>query len=84
MNEIKEVGGISTKEYELRLLKNYISMMPKVYSKRNINWCIVRDLLMQGTSTEGRTSCITKCYELGINPWGPWGYELKGGGKDEN
>lgn len=62
-------------EYEIRLLKNYINKMPKVYRKRNVNWVIVRDLIMQGTSTAGRTSCITRCHDLGIDPWG---YEVKG------
>lgn len=60
---------------EIRLLKNYLSNMPKVYSARNQNWVVVRDLLMQGTSTAGMTSCIAKCRELGIDPYG---HNLKG------
>ncbi len=66
--------------FEIRLLKNYLSNMPKTYRARHINWVIVRDLLMSGTSTAGMTSCITKCHDLGIDPWG---YELKGAVKDE-
>ena len=44
--------------------------MTKAYAKRTVNWVIAQDILMQGTSTSGRTSCITKCEELGIDPWG--------------
>lgn len=67
---------------ELRLLKNYIDNMPKAYRKRNVNWVIVRDLLMAGTLHAGRTSSINKCFELGIDAYD---YELvvKGVAKDE-
>lgn len=67
-------------ELEIRLLKNYLSNMPKVYRFRNQNWVVVRDLLMTGTSHAGQTSCIMKCRELGIDPYG---YDLKGVVKDE-
>jgi coenzyme F420-reducing hydrogenase gamma subunit len=63
------------KDYEIRILKNFISMMPKAYRKRNVNWLVVRDILMRGTSTEGMTSCIAKCKELGIDHSG---YEING------
>lgn len=59
----------SVKELELRILNNFVSKMTKAYSKRTINWCIVRDILMRGTSHMGSSSCIDKCYELGINPY---------------
>jgi len=59
---------------ELRILKNYIRKMPKTYRKYNFNWVIVQDLIMQGTSTAGRTSCIEECNRLGIDPFG---YDLK-------
>lgn len=55
---------------ELRILKNYISNMPKVYRKRNCNWVIVQELIMIGTSKAGMTSSIEECYRLGIDPYG--------------
>ena len=55
------------KETELRILKNFINCMPNVYRKRNSNWCVVQDILMQGTYTAGSTSCRRKCVELGIS-----------------
>lgn len=61
------------KETELIILNNFISSMPKSYRKRTINWCVVRDIFMRGTSTMGSTSCIGKCIDLDINPYG---YEL--------
>jgi len=54
----------------LRILKNYIGKMPKVYRQRNDNAAIVHDLILSSTSTAGRTSCIAKCRELGIDPYG--------------
>lgn len=57
-----------SKEEELRILNNFINMMPKTYRKRNINRVVVRDLLMSGTSKMGSTSCTKKCIELGIKP----------------
>jgi hypothetical protein len=67
-------------ENELRLLKNYLHNKSKAYRQRNANYVIVRDLLMANTSHAGMTSCIMKCYELGINPYG---YNLEGAVKDE-
>jgi len=64
------------KETELRLLDNFIRCMTKAYRQRTLNWCVVRDILMQGTSTAGSTSCIRKCNKLGIEPYG---YELTRG-----
>jgi len=58
------------KAYELRILKNYIDNMPKVYRKRHVNFVIVQDILLWGTSTAGKTSCVNKCIELGIDPYG--------------
>jgi len=57
------------KEAELRILKNFILMMPKTYRMRMMNWCVVRDILMWGTSTSGSTSCAIKCGDLGIDPY---------------
>jgi len=74
---IKALEGIATNydvDYELRLLDNYIHQKPIVYRVRNQNYIIVGDLLMRGTSTSGMASCINKCVELGINPYG---YKLK-------
>lgn len=65
-----------TKSDELRILNNFIENMPKVYRQRNVNWIVVQDILLNGTYTAGSTSCIAKCYELGIVPWG---YDFKEG-----
>lgn len=59
-----------TKKDELRIITNFLKCVKKVYRKQNQNWCVVRDILMNGTSTAGRTSCISKCYDLGIDPYG--------------
>ena len=58
------------KSAELNILRNFIGMMPKTYRNRNQNWVAVRDILMSGTSTAGMTSCIKKCRDLGIDPYG--------------
>jgi hypothetical protein len=58
------------KSSELNILRNFIQKMSKVYRHCNQNWVIVRDLLMSGTNTGGMTSCIEKCRELGIDPYG--------------
>ena len=58
------------KSDELRILKNFLGNMTKAYRQRNMNWVVVQDILMKGTSTAGRTSCCEKCTELGIDPWG--------------
>lgn len=65
---------------ELIILKNFIDIMPKAYRKRTQNWVVVRDILLNRTSTAGQTSCIKKCRELVIDPYG---YELEGGGQGE-
>ena len=70
----EQLKGENMKEYELRILRNYLMMMPKAYRKRTVNWLVVRDILMRGTRTEGMTSCISKCIELGIDHSG---YDLK-------
>ena len=57
------------KNDELRILKNFIGNMTKVYRARNMNWVIVQDILLSGTSKSGRTSCCDKCIELGIVPY---------------
>lgn len=61
---------IETSELELRVLWNFINRMPKTYRARNHNWCIVQDILLNGTRTSGMTSCVMKCVELGIDPYG--------------
>lgn len=58
------------KELEFRLLRNFISHMPKTYRKRNCNWIIVQEFLQRGTSKAGSNSSRAKCTELGIDPWG--------------
>jgi hypothetical protein len=55
---------------EMNIIKNFLRMMPKVYRERHTNWVVVRDILLSGTSTAGRTSCIEKCLQLGIDPCG--------------
>ena len=56
------------KNDELRIVKNFLDNMPKTYRRRNANWSVVQDILMQGTRTAGHTSCCEKCRELGIAP----------------
>lgn len=55
---------------EYRLLRNFISHMPKTYRKRNCNWVIVKDFLQFGTFQGGATSSKNKCLMLGIDPDG--------------
>ena len=54
----------------LRILRNFISCMPKVYRQRYDNAVVVRDIILSGTRTAGRTSCNDYCRELGIDPYG--------------
>ena len=58
------------KEDELRILRNFIRQKPIIYGVKTQNWVVVMDILLSGTSTGGRTSCIKKCIELGIDPYG--------------
>ena len=58
------------KNDELRIVKNFLANMPKTYRRRNANWSVVRDILMQGTHTAGMTSSMHKCWALGIDPDG--------------
>ena len=53
------------KETVFRLIKNHIELMPKVYRKRNCNWCIVSDLTFNG---RGYSESI--CRSLGVDPDG--------------
>lgn len=55
---------------ELDIIENFIHAMPKTYRARNHNHVVVRDILLRKTSTAGMTSCVMKCYELGIDPYG--------------
>lgn len=55
---------------EIRVLENFISMMPKSYRKRNHNWVVVQDIIMDRTRTAGCTSCMDECRRLGIDPYG--------------
>lgn len=59
-----------TKEEELRILKNFIGMMPKTYRNRTMNRTIIRDILLSRTNTAGSTSCTRKCLDLEIDPTG--------------
>jgi hypothetical protein len=54
---------------ELRIVKNFLCHMSKVYRQRYQNWVVVQHILMAGTSTAGATSCVEKCRELGIDPY---------------
>lgn len=58
------------KKMELRIIKNFIAKMPKVYRKRNMNFTIVGDILTAMTSKDGMTSRCEKCKELGLDPYG--------------
>jgi hypothetical protein len=58
-----------TKNEELRILKNFLSCMTKAYRQRTQNWEVVKDILLNRTSTAGQTSCISKCINLGIDPY---------------
>ena len=55
---------------EFRLLKSFISHMPKTYRDRHCNWVIVQNFLQYWTSKQGRHSSIEKCRALGIDPDG--------------
>lgn len=59
-----------TKQETLRILNNFIDMMPKIYRKRNDNINVVRDIILRRTFTAGQTSCIELCRALGIDPFG--------------
>lgn len=58
------------KDNDLRILRNFLENMTKAYRKRSVNWVVVQDILMAGTTTAGSTSCIAKCRDIGIDPWG--------------
>lgn len=57
-------------ETEKRILRNFISSMPKVYRARNQNWVIVQTLITSGTNHAGHTSAIKECLRIGIDPDG--------------
>ena len=67
-------------EMQFRLLRNFISNMPKVYRKRHQNWVIVKEFLQLGTSKGGSTSSIEKCRLLNIDPYG---YSLERGDSND-
>ena len=76
-NEVSNRYNAIIKVAERRILVNFINNMTKVYRERNANWVVVRDILLSGTSTSGRTSCIKKCFDLGIDPYS-YSLESKG------
>jgi len=55
---------------EAIIIKNFVGCMAKSYRGTTQNWKVVKDILMNGTSTAGQTSCIAKCRELRIDPYG--------------
>ena len=57
------------KEDELRIVRNFIDHMPKTYRKHTMNFKVIQNILMEGTSHMGMTSCCKKCVELGIDPY---------------
>jgi len=57
-------------EDELRIVKNFLNSMTKSYASRTLNLRVVGDILLIGTRTSGMTSCVAKCRELGIDPYG--------------
>lgn len=59
-----------SKENELRIVKNFLALMPKSYRQRHQNWFVVQSILIRGTDMAGSTSSIEKCRELGIDPDG--------------
>lgn len=60
----------NTMQFEKRMIRNAMNYMSKAHIKRTQNWVIVQRILMQGTSTAGMTSSVTKCRELGFDPYG--------------
>jgi hypothetical protein len=67
-----------TQHDELRIIKNFLDMMPKTYRKRNHNWVVISHILLYRTSTSGCTSSCDKCRQLGIDPYG---YSLESEGE---
>ncbi|MEG1365685.1 MAG: hypothetical protein RSC96_00555 [Oscillospiraceae bacterium] len=67
IKEIIEQQRAEIKQIELRVLESFIRNMPKAYRKRTHNWVVVNDILLPAL---GQTSCIDKCKELGIKPFG--------------
>lgn len=55
---------------EIDIIKNFLYRMPKTYRTRTANHKVIHDILLARTSTAGMTSCIKKCYELEIDPYG--------------
>ena len=53
------------KETVFNLIKNHISLMPKVYRKRYVNWVIVKDLTYHGSGYS-----MSICSALGVDPYG--------------
>ena len=57
-----------TNNESMRILRNFLAMMPKTYRKRTPNWVVVRDVILSGTRTAGCTSCMRYCHNIGIDP----------------
>lgn len=64
------IENADSKEWQLGVLRNIERLMPKAHRKRNYNWAIVRDYLLQHTRKGGRTSAHMHCDWLGIDPDG--------------
>jgi hypothetical protein len=63
----------TTQQTELRIVNNFIHCMSKSYREINQNCTIVNDILIKGSESASAESCIVKCRELGIDPYG---YEI--------
>lgn len=55
---------------EAIIIKNFVNCMAKTYREITQNWRVVQDILLNGTSKAAETSCIEKCRELNIDPYG--------------
>ncbi len=72
------------RDNDIRIVRNFLNHMTNAYRKRMVNWAVVQDILMEGTSTAGSTSCIAKCREIGIDPWGYTLEQVKEAGDGHN
>lgn len=44
-----------------RVLRNFVSCMPKAYRRRTRNAKVVMDIIQDGTGQAGYTSCVKVC-----------------------
>lgn len=68
---------------EIRVIQNFLDMMPNTYRKRHSNWVVVRDIILYRTFTGGCTSCMEECRRIGIDPDGHTLDRVTGAGNGE-